>query len=94
VYIYDLKFADGCGTTGMEVTSLTSHIRVGRSGRFTYAAQGISIMGQIKKKLTSSGGFTSVHYPKVTGTVIVENGICESNLLAFRATEGKTGSKP
>jgi hypothetical protein len=94
VYIYDLKFADGCGTTGMSVMSVSSHIRVGRSHHFTYMAHGVAIRGQISKKLTNSGGATFVHYPKVKGTVIVENAICESNLLAFSATEGKTGSKP
>jgi hypothetical protein len=91
VYIFDLKFADGCGTTGMGVTSVSSHIRVDRSRHFVYMAQGVAIRGRIEQKLTSSGGATFVHYPKVKGTVIVENSICESNLLAFSATEGKTG---
>jgi hypothetical protein len=91
VYIYDLRFADGCGKSSMNVTT---HIRADQNRDFTYTAHGVMIIGQIEKKVTTSGGFTSVRYPKVEGAILVETASCNSALLAFSAAEGKTGSTP
>lgn len=91
VYLYGLHFSDGCGRGG---TTVSAHIRVAGKHSFHYSAHGVSITGEIERKLIHSGGATFVRYPEVEGAVLVDTAACDSALLPFIATEGKTGSKP
>jgi hypothetical protein len=91
VYLYGLHFADGCGGSG---TSVTAHIRVAGKRSFHYSAPGISITGDIERKVIHSGGATFVRYPEVEGAVLVDTAACDSALLLLSASERQTGSKP
>jgi hypothetical protein len=88
VYLYGLHFADGCGRSG---TSVTAHISVAGRRSFHYSAHGVSITGEIDRKVIHSGGATFVSYPKVEGAVLVDTAACDSAVLPFSAAEGKTG---
>jgi hypothetical protein len=90
VYLYDLRFAVGCGTS----MSITAHIKVDRKHHFSYNAHGTQVSGAIEKKLVHSGGAVFVHFPKVTGTIVAKTCDGDRDSLAFRASEEKTGSKP
>jgi hypothetical protein len=87
IYVYNFHFADKCSPSG---TSVKAHIKAGRKYHFHYAAHGITIIGQLHRKLVTSGGASFVHFPKADGTIRVKTRTCDSGQLKFTAREGKT----
>lgn len=87
VYVYDFHFADRCSASG---TTVKAHLKTDTTYRLHYAAHGITITGQLHRKLVTSDGAMFVHFPTVNGTVRVKTSICDSGKLKFTAKEGKT----
>jgi hypothetical protein len=87
VYVYGFSFANSCSTSA---TMVKAHMSANGTFHFHYAANGITVAGQLHRKLVTSGSEVLVKFSNAGGTVRVHTATCDSGVLRFTAKEGKT----